>query len=322
MPNRLRVGVIGLGRRWQKYLPAMARLRRHIEVCGVCDEVGRVAQRTAQRIGCTAAAGPIDLLERDDIQAVLLLDWQWFGLWPLQRAALLGKPVFCGLSLLREPQADDVYNQVRASGLSVMVVSAGLLAPAILRLRHLLMQHLGPTRLLRIDYSLRRLSRGLSPEGGNRLFGSKVLLDMLQLACSLFPEPPTWIWTVEASHSPLLSLLMEFGPDRVAQLNLWIDRTSPSLCRVRAVAEHGQAEVVLPRRLQWRDSEGTHRQQWRRHPMRQSLLQRFALTVQGCQPMQPGLGEAYQALLWWRAALRSQTEQKRILLNPEANLDG
>ena len=134
MSMRLRIGVIGLGRRWQKYLPALAGLRRHLEVCGVCDEVPRVAQHTAQRIGCTAAAGPTDLLERDDIHAVLLLDWQWFGLWPLLRAALLGKPVFCDLSLLREPQADAVQKQVEASGMKVMMASPTLLAPAVLRL--------------------------------------------------------------------------------------------------------------------------------------------------------------------------------------------
>jgi predicted dehydrogenase len=322
MSMRLRIGVIGLGRRWQKYLPALSGLRRHMEVCGVCDEVARVAQRTAQRIGCTAAAGPIDLLERDDIHAVLLLDWQWFGLWPLMRAALLGKPVFCDLSLLREPQADAVHKQVVASGLRVMMATSTLLAPAVLRLRHLLVHQLGPMRLLRIDRSLRRLPRGRSPEGGDRILGSEVMLDMLQLACTLFREQPTCIWTVEASHSPLLSMLMEFGPDRVAQLNLWIDPTSPPVSRVRAVAEHGQAEVTFPRLLQWRDSEGAHRQQWRRHPMRQTLLQRFALTIQGGQPMQPSFQEAYQALVWWRTALQSEAEGRRVFLNPEANLDG
>ena len=276
---------------------------------------------TAQRIGCTAAAGPIDLLERDDIQAVLLLDPQWFGLWPLQRAALVGKPAFCDLSLLREPQADAVHQQMQASGLPVMMANATVVAPAVLRLRHLLLHYMGPTRLLRVERSLRHLPRGRSPEGGDRLLGSEVMLDMLQLASSLFREPPTCIWTVEAAHSPLLSLLLEFGPDRVAQLNLWIDPTSPPICRVRAVAEHGQAEVVLPRRLQWRDSEGEHRQQWRRHPLRQTLLQRFALTVQGGQPMQPSFEETYQALLWWRAALRSQAEKQRVVLSPEAVLE-
>jgi len=321
MNARLRVGVIGLGRSWQKYLPVLSGLRRQLEVCGVCDEVARVAQRTAQRIGCTAAAGPIDLLERDDIQAVLLLDWQWFGLWPLQRAALLGKPVFCDLSLLREPQADAIHEQVQARGLPVMMATSSVLAPPVLRLRHLLIHYLGPTRLLRVDRSLRRLPRGRSPEGGDRILGSEVMLDMLQLACTLFREPPTCIWTVEASHSPLLSLLMEFGPDRVAQLNLWIDPTSPPACRVRAVAEHGQAEMLLPRRLQWRDGEGEHRQQWHRHPFRRTLLERFAVTVNGGQPMQPSFDEAYQALLWWRTALRSQAEGRRVFLSPEANLE-
>ena len=56
--------------------------------------------------------------------------------------------------------------------------------------------------------------------------------------------------------------------------------------------------------------------------MRQTLLQRFALTIQGGQPMQPSFQDAYQALVWWRTALQSQATGRRVFLNPEANLDG
>ena len=235
---------------------------------------------------------------------------------------LVGKPAFCDLSLLREPQADAVHQQMRASGLPVMMANADRCGPGRAAVT-------APAAALHgaDAFAPRRAQAcgicraAAAPKGGDRLLGSEVMLDMLQLASSLFREPPTCIWTVEAAHSPLLSLLLEFGPDRVAQLNLWIDPTSPPICRVRAVAEHGQAEVVLPRRLQWRDSEGEHRQQWRRHPLRQTLLQRFALTVQGGQPMQPSFEETYQALLWWRAALRSQAEKQRVVLSPEAVLE-
>jgi len=316
MSTRLRVGVIGLGRRWQRYLPALSGLRRHMEVSGVCDQVARLAERTAQRIGCSHAAGPVDLLERDDVNAVLLLDPQWFGLWPVQQACRLGKPVYCALSLLREPEADALQKQVQASRLPVMMSSSPVLAPALQRLRQLLNQHLGPVRLLRVERSLPRLPR-TSSEGPGPVLGSGALLGMLQIGSALFREEPTSLLTVEAAHSPLVSLMLEFGPDRVAQLNLWIDPASPPSCRIRVVAEHGQADLVLPRRLSWRDRVGQHNQKWPRQPYARPLLDRFAATVLHSQPVQPSFQEAYQALLWWRAARQSLADGRRVFLTSD-----
>lgn len=316
MSIRLRVGVIGLGRRWQRYLPALSRLRRHVEVSGVCDQVARLAERTAARIGCHHAAGPVDLLERDDVNAVLMLDRQWFGLWPVQQACRLGKPVYCALSLLREPEVDAIQQQIQASHLPVLMSSSPVLSPALLRVRQLLGQHLGPPRLLRVERSLPRLPRGVQ-EGGVPGLGSGALLGMLQICSAVFQGKPTSIWALEAPHSPLVSLMLEFGPDRVAQLSLWIDPVSPPYCRVRVVAEHGQAEVLLPRRLSWRDRDGQHRQKWPRQPYARPLLYRFAAAVTGGQPVQPSFQESYRALLWWRAACQSLTDGRRVFLSPD-----
>src|SRR5262249_51018186 len=95
---RLRVGGIGLGRRWRRYRPILERLRDHIEVRTVCDQVARRAEAEARRLRCIASAGPVELLERGDVEAVLLLDAQWFGLWSLERACMTKKPVFCALT--------------------------------------------------------------------------------------------------------------------------------------------------------------------------------------------------------------------------------
>lgn len=316
MSVRLRVGVIGLGRRWQRYLPALSGLRRHVEVSGVCDQVARLAERTAARIGCSHAAGPVDLLERDDVNAVLLLDRQWYGLWPVQQACRLGKPVYCALSLLSEPDVDTLQEQIESSRLPVLMSSSPVLAPPLIRLRQLLGQHLGPPRLLRVERSLPRLPRGVR-EGEPPGLGSGALLGMLQICSALFQVKPVNVWTVEAPHSPLVSLMLEFGPDRVAQLNLWIDPVSPPCCRVRVVAEHGQADVLLPRRLSWRDRDGQHRQKWPRQPYARSSLYRFAAAVAGGQPVQPSFQEAYRALLWWRAANQSLAEGRRVFLSPD-----
>lgn len=313
MPTRLRVGIVGLGRRWRQYLPALSGLRRHLEISGVCDQVAEIAERTARRIGCAPAAGAVDLLEREDVNALLLLDRQWYGLWPLQLACRLGKPAFCGLSLVQETQPDAIRQQIQASSLPVMMGTASAVAPAMQRLRYLLANHLGPIRLLRVDRCLRP---GADPaaSGPPDLLGHGAVLGMLQLCATLFDRHPVSIWTVATRGSSFVTVTLEFGPDQLAQLNLWSDPFSAPSCRLQVVAQQGRARAILPRRLIWSDPDTQHRQQWPRHPLRQTLLQRFALTVRAGQPAQPSFQEAYQALLWLRAARHSQREGRRIML--------
>src|SRR6266478_2001490 len=126
MTNPLRVGVIGLGRRWRKrYRPALLALHDCFRVHALYDQVQQRALGEAERLQCDAAAGITELLERDDLDAVLLLDAQWFGLWPLELACRVGKPVFCCAGFDREDaRADAVYQQVQAAKLPVMVEMA------------------------------------------------------------------------------------------------------------------------------------------------------------------------------------------------------
>src|SRR5207237_4199630 len=99
MSAPLRVGVIGLGPRWQRrYKPALLALRRMYEVRVLFDQIPQQATREARRLGCDAVTGITSLLESDDVDAVLLLDSQWFRLWPIEQACRCGKPVFCGVS--------------------------------------------------------------------------------------------------------------------------------------------------------------------------------------------------------------------------------
>ncbi len=132
---RLRVGVIGLGRRWRRYRALLARLRDHVEVRAVCDHIARRADSEAQQFDCAAAVGPVELLERPDVEAVLLLDPQWYGLWSLEYACRVNKPVLCALS----PTSDDTYadtlrQRIDKSGLPVLMALPPLLAPATRRL--------------------------------------------------------------------------------------------------------------------------------------------------------------------------------------------
>src|SRR5437016_1224742 len=121
MAERLRIGVIGLGRRWQtRYRPALLALRDRYALRSVTDPCLMRAAVAAREFGCPAASGVLALLDAD-VDAVLLLGRPWYRLWPLEQACRLGRPVYLGTSLAADDaRADDVVRQVRVANLPVM----------------------------------------------------------------------------------------------------------------------------------------------------------------------------------------------------------
>src|SRR5262249_14643282 len=150
MGERVRVGVIGLGRRWRRrYRAALRGMADRFQVAAVCDVAAHRAVAEAWRLACGAAAGPTERLEGHGIAAVLLLAAPWYGLWPLEALCRFGKPVLCAAPLDRDDaHADALVRQVRERGLPVLTEMLPRAAPAPGGLRHLLENHLAPPRLL------------------------------------------------------------------------------------------------------------------------------------------------------------------------------
>ncbi|HEX4591163.1 MAG TPA: hypothetical protein VH120_14590 [Gemmataceae bacterium] len=146
MAERLRIGVIGIGRRWAgEYQPALQALRDRFAVQSITDACPQLAGAAAREVGCPAAPGVLALLE-SDLDAVLLLGRPWYRLWPLEQACRLGRPVYLGTSLVTDDErADELVRQVRLASLPVYSELLPRLAPATDRLRTLL-PRLGPLR--------------------------------------------------------------------------------------------------------------------------------------------------------------------------------
>jgi len=306
---RLRVGVIGLGRCWRRYRPLLAQLREHIEVRAVCDQVLRRAEMEAQQFECAAAGGPAELLERPDVEAVLLLDTQWYGLWPLEHACRTNKPVLCTASPASDAaHADALREQIQASGLPVLMALPPLLAPATRQLRELLTHRLGQARLVRADWSA-------APARSSRdLLDHAAVLPLLAACAWLLEDVPRSVWTLDGESAAFVTLMLRFGCDRLAQVNLWTAAQGRTPPRFEVVADAGTAAAELPRQLRWRDADGQHAQRLPPRSAEQSSLERFLLSLRAGQPLQPSFEEVYQALIWLRAALRSRSEGKCISL--------
>jgi predicted dehydrogenase len=308
---RLRVGVIGLGRRWRRYRSLLARLRGHVEVRAVCDQIARRAEIEAQQLSCAAAAGPVELLERPDVEAVLLLDPQWYGLWPLQHACRVTKPVLCALSPASdEPHADAMRESIQSSALPVLMALPQLLAPATRYLRELLTHRLGQARLVRVDWS----AAPPREDAAHDLLACPAVLPLLAACAWLLDDAPRSIWAIDGDSALFVTLVLRFGRDRLAQVNLWTAAAGRMPPRFELVAEAGTATAELPRQLRWRDADGQHAQRLPPRLTEQIALERFILALRDGQPLRPNFEDAYQPLTWLRAAVRSRSEGRSIAL--------
>jgi predicted dehydrogenase len=302
MPERLRVGIIGLGRTWQRYRPALHGLRDLFEVRCVLDQRPQRTETVARRLGCSPAAGTVDLLERPEVEALLLLDAPWCGLWPVTQACRLGKPVFCAPSLVQDDaHADALRESVAASNTPVLLGMSLTASPALLRLRDLLKRRLGPARLVRCEVTVPRRR-------------SPAVLALLHECAGIFDAAPVGVTSTKVEGTGFASILLDFGDGRVAQVSAWADRNARGACRVQVVGENGTVEADLPGDVRWRDREGRHVLRLAAHPARWRLLEQFFMVARNSAQPRPNLCDTYRALTWLRAAARSLEEGKRVVV--------
>jgi predicted dehydrogenase len=281
-------------------------LRDRFQVRALADQVPQHARQEAQRLGCSAVAGPTEMMERADLDALLLLDPQWYGLWALGLACHWGKPVFCCPSLASDDQhADAICRQVRDARLPVMVELAPRAAPATARLRQLLAEELGPPRSVVCSITSGRAAPVLSAG----------ILALVDWCATIAESKPVSVQSGGGAALGLTWLGLEFAGGQAATIHC---QRLPALRRdrwaLRVAAERGTAMIVLPSRVRWESHDG---QRVHILPVRRLgalLLEQFhRMAVQG-EPPSPSLDDAYRALGWLRAATVSGAEGRRLAL--------
>lgn len=324
MTDRLGIGVIGLGPRWRRhYKPALLALRERFEIRAVCDQLGQRAGREAKALGCASAAGPVALLERDDVRAALLLDLQWFGLWPVQLACRFHKPLFCASSLeLDDAHADALRQSGRDSGVPILFEMTPRAAGAMMRLREILDHEIGPARLVLgdcVQSSVRPRQRwpGDEEKGPAALFAG-LGVSLLDGCVSLLGSEP---WRVQAARAEALGfthLFAECSDGRAVQLTHRRVPHGRLGLSLEVVAERGSARVEMPRQVSWTAKDGRYVQMLnRQRPIYEVLLGQFHQAVTEGGRAEPGLEAAHRALRWLRAGALSQAEARRVELGEE-----
>jgi myo-inositol 2-dehydrogenase/D-chiro-inositol 1-dehydrogenase len=312
MDKPVQVGVIGLGRRWQKhYQPALRALRRQYRVRAVCDPIHRRALRVAADLGCAAAPGPTAMLEDSDVEALLLVDEPWYGLWPLGLACGANKPVFCAFPLeADEAHADAMQQLVQESGLPVLMALSPRLAPATAQLREVLEQRLGPARLVVCERTVPEHSRCQAAG----LLGD-VNTPLLDWCACIFGTAPQSVVAAGTAAGTFAHVLLEFADGRVAVVQSRRTHRQRSAVHLRAEAERGSAVVTLPRKVAWTDAEGRcTRTLPSAQPTARLQLERFHALVRAGRTAGPSFEDAYRLLEWLRAAAISRAEGRRVQL--------
>ena len=119
---RIRLGLIGLGEVWQaRHAPALRALADRFEVRAVCDPVRHRAEQAAAEFHAEAADGYHVLIQREDIDAVLVLSPQWFRALPILAACESRKAIYCAVGLdLDADEALSIKNRVEEAGIAFM----------------------------------------------------------------------------------------------------------------------------------------------------------------------------------------------------------
>jgi predicted dehydrogenase len=287
------LGVIGLGRRWGRYRLALSGLRRTLAVRAVYDPSAARTEQEAHDLGCARAGGVLDLVSRPEVEGVLVLDPSWQGLWPVEQAVSVGKPVLCASSLARE-QIPALESAARGM---VQVALALRLDALVERLRDLLDERLGPVRFVHVRWTT-------VLDEGHDILEAPALVPLLHAVATLLEAEPPGVRVVRAAADPgFAGLVLEFGAGGLAHFSC---RGSPwawPSCRVEVEGISGGAEGILPGgEVRWWTDEGEQRLRPARELPERLALAHFAEVVRaGAQPT-PSLAEMVRVLGWLRQA--------------------
>jgi predicted dehydrogenase len=137
---RLGVGLIGCGGiAASAHVPALQRLGRLVEVKSVCDVRAEAAERTADMLGATWTTDYRRLVERPDIDAVVICTPEFLHAEQAVAAAECGKHVLCEKPMASTlEQADAMLAAARAARVRLMIAHSRRFTRRYIRAHELL----------------------------------------------------------------------------------------------------------------------------------------------------------------------------------------
>ncbi len=338
---KIRVGIIGLGDDWESlHQPALRALSDRYDIRAVYCKVAQKAARAADGFKACQVHGFRALINRPDIDAVLMLAPEWYGPLPILAACEAGKAIYCSTSLDIDPgEARDIKQRVDESGVAFMAEFPRRHAPATLRLKELIATRLGTPRLIFCHENVKPLGNGHAsrnhlPRSSDVSQQSRLMMELVDWCCYVADAQPTSVVSVghqAAATSPehdfdMMSL--DFSPPgqpggAIAQISCdnYMPANWPGASGFRPPAglkvccERGVAFVDLPSQLIWYDAAGQHLESLDSdRPVGEQLLTQFYRAVTSLVRKTSDLEDAYRALHIVLTAQTSYREGRKIEL--------
>ncbi len=346
---KLRVGLVGLGDQWTtRHAPAFRALADRFEITAVCCEVFERARKVAAEFDATPMHGFRNLVDRQDIEAILYLSPQWFGPLPILAACDNGKAVYTSAALDVTPiQAAEIRHRVEAAGIAFMAELPRRYSPATLRMKELIATRIGQPQLL---FCHQRLF--LESQQDQRRKGQmcpivwRNLMELVDWCRYLVGDNPnSVVSSIFENNDPQSNQFyqmvnLDFPPVRdsdgaaswkpMAQLSVghyipqrWPDALSfrrPPSVQIRC--EKGMAFIDLPSNLIWFDDAGQHHEslEAERAPGEQ-MLNQFYRSVTSLVRHNQDPENAWRAMKIVVDAHRSASTNQRIEIDYDPKVD-
>jgi predicted dehydrogenase len=279
---KLRIGVVGQGRDWQtRYLPAFRSMRDRFQVIGVYNSVLALAESSARELDATSFGSFREMMQSPSLDAVFVLEDDWYRLVPIYAACDFGKAIFCGAEIdFTSADAIEIKQRTQSTGVAFMSEFARRFAPATLRLKELIATRLGRPRLLfchrRLACENRDLRHGRSLESRSQ----RELLELIDWCNYIVGSSPNWVQAIRhlspesTSTADYQVFSLGFGsPEKdnqaiLAQIScgayipeVWNEAiTYRPPAAIQVCCERGLAFVDLPSTLVWFDGAGRHQE--------------------------------------------------------------
>jgi predicted dehydrogenase len=335
---RLRVGLIGLGDVWQtRHAPALRAMADRFEVRAICDPVRHRAEQAASEFHAEAVDGYHVLVQREDVDAVLVLAPNWFRALPILAACDSRKAIYCAVGLdLEACEAESIKRRVEEAGIAFMAEFPKRQAPATIRLKELIATQLGAPRLL---FCHRRAADD-SPSGAAAAGATtppptfRHIIGQVDWCHYVVDSDPTYVTGLvhlagEEGAEDYRMLSVDFsargkpGTGPIAQISSGRYIPSPwreaisyhPLAELQVSCVRGIAFVDLPATLVWFDEAGRHQESLEsERPIGERLLTQFYRSVTSLVRRTRDLEDACLALHVVQAGRQSHEEGRRVEL--------
>ncbi len=314
-------------------------LQDRFEVAGVYSSVSAFADTVAREFNARQHDSFRELLGRQDIDAALMLECDWYGTLPIAAACDMGKAIYCGSDIEFDPEkAAELKRAVDQAGIAFVAEFPRRYAPASLRLKELIATRLGQPQLL---FCHKRLTCESNNGRAGRSLSARTNRELIELIdwCSFIVGRD-----IRAIHStehrrfqpgePLAqtdyqSISLDLSaPDAplgstIAQLSCgtyippaWHEAIAfRPPAAVQVCCEKGVAFVDLPNSLIWFDQAGRHQESLDSEmAVGQQLLTQFHRAVTSLVRKMGDLEDIYRCLHALRSARESISLRRTIEL--------